>query len=284
MDCGDRERYKDDGRRYPSDLTDAEWELVRSLFETYPTLTRIVRWSTAVFISGPRAAAGGRCPRTSARGETVRGYWDRFRRDGRLGGRRRPPDPGFAGAACKAPAPSTGTAFGASPRDRQKGERGVDGNKKVRGIKRHLLTCSFGFVLAVLVSAARPAPHARPGTLARPGGRGRVGPAAGQGRRHLRRADGPRSGRAARHRRPGLRSRPQRPRVRALADPVADRGHVRHAHQPLPAPDQGPLSRAAKQQRTWSSWPISGVSCVSYAASIKSSNEQASIRVGSRWH
>ena len=29
----DRERYKEDGRRYPSDLTDAEWELARSLFE-----------------------------------------------------------------------------------------------------------------------------------------------------------------------------------------------------------------------------------------------------------
>jgi hypothetical protein len=45
----DRERYKDDGRRYASDLTDAEWELVRSLFETYRTLTKDlaplpVRW------------------------------------------------------------------------------------------------------------------------------------------------------------------------------------------------------------------------------------------------
>src|SRR5215208_4941814 len=39
----DRERYKDDGRRYPSDLTDAEWELVRSLFETYGTLTKDIR-------------------------------------------------------------------------------------------------------------------------------------------------------------------------------------------------------------------------------------------------
>ena len=29
-----------------------------------------------------------------------------------------------------------------------------DGNKKIKGIKRHVLTCSFGFVLAVLVSAA----------------------------------------------------------------------------------------------------------------------------------
>lgn len=30
----------------------------------------------------------------------------------------------------------------------------MDGTNKVKGIKRHLLACSFGFVLAVLVSAA----------------------------------------------------------------------------------------------------------------------------------
>jgi len=36
----------------------------------------------------------------------------------------------------------------------QAGPRGVDGNKKVRGIKRHVLTCSLGFVLAVVVTAA----------------------------------------------------------------------------------------------------------------------------------
>jgi putative transposase len=32
--------------------------------------------------------------------------------------------------------------------------RGVDGHKKVKGIKRHVLTCSLGFVLGVLVTAA----------------------------------------------------------------------------------------------------------------------------------
>ena len=30
------------------------------------------------------------------------------------------------------------------------GERGFDGNKKVKGIKRHVLSCSLGFVLAVI--------------------------------------------------------------------------------------------------------------------------------------
>jgi hypothetical protein len=28
----DREKYKDDGRRYPSDLTDAEWDIIKRLF------------------------------------------------------------------------------------------------------------------------------------------------------------------------------------------------------------------------------------------------------------
>ena len=36
----------------------------------------------------------------------------------------------------------------------QAGPRSVDGHKKVRGIKRHVLTCSLGFVLAVLVTMA----------------------------------------------------------------------------------------------------------------------------------
>ena len=36
----------------------------------------------------------------------------------------------------------------------QKGPRGVDGNKLVRGIERHVLTRSLGFVLAGLVTIA----------------------------------------------------------------------------------------------------------------------------------
>ena len=39
----DRERYQDDGRRYPSDLSETEWALIRPLVETDPTLTRDLR-------------------------------------------------------------------------------------------------------------------------------------------------------------------------------------------------------------------------------------------------
>jgi putative transposase len=36
----------------------------------------------------------------------------------------------------------------------QQGERGFGGNKKIKGIKRHVLSCSLGFVLAVVVTPA----------------------------------------------------------------------------------------------------------------------------------
>jgi putative transposase len=38
-----RERYRDDGRRYPSDLTQAEWELIQPIFTCYGTLTSDLR-------------------------------------------------------------------------------------------------------------------------------------------------------------------------------------------------------------------------------------------------
>ena len=39
----DREKYKDDGRRYPSDLTDAEWGIIEPLFQGYFTYTADMR-------------------------------------------------------------------------------------------------------------------------------------------------------------------------------------------------------------------------------------------------
>src|SRR5437588_842344 len=76
-----RERYKEDGRRYPSDLADAEWGLVRSLLERCATLAKDLR----VMVGGCLHLAG---------------------------------------------------------------------DEEVGGIERHALTCSFGLVPAVLVSAA----------------------------------------------------------------------------------------------------------------------------------
>ena len=87
--------------------------------------------------------------------QTVRTWHDRFRADGiwsdiaalltRAVRARQGRNPEPATAILDSQSVSSGP---------QTGPRGVDGNKKVRGIKRHVLTCSMGFVLAILVTAA----------------------------------------------------------------------------------------------------------------------------------
>src|SRR4051812_34824754 len=70
-----------------------------------------------------------------------------------LGGSVQPLDPGRAQG--HASEPSTGIMDSQSVVSApQKGDRGFDGNKKIKGMKRHILTCSLGFILAVIVTAA----------------------------------------------------------------------------------------------------------------------------------
>src|SRR4051794_28168230 len=152
----DRERYKADARRYPSDLTDAEWELVRPLFETYATLTTDIR----AMVDGCLYLEAEGCrwrslPKDFGPWQTVRGYWDRFRRDGVWADAAALLTPAARARLGKAREPSTGIVDSQSVTSGpQRGERGVDGNKKVKGIERHLSSCSFGLALAAFVSAA----------------------------------------------------------------------------------------------------------------------------------
>jgi putative transposase len=86
---------------------------------------------------------------------TVRWWWDRFHREGvwerasaRLVRLARL-------ASGRTAAPSTGLIDSQSVRcGPQAGPRGTDGGKRVHGRKRHVLTCSIGLLLAVLVTTA----------------------------------------------------------------------------------------------------------------------------------
>jgi putative transposase len=70
-----------------------------------------------------------------------------------VGGCRRTAD--AAGAWGRSAEPATGILDSQSVvSGPQQGKRGFDGNKKIKGVKRHVLTCSLGFVLAILVTAA----------------------------------------------------------------------------------------------------------------------------------
>ncbi|MCW2241346.1 IS5 family transposase [Azospirillum canadense] len=151
-----REKYKYDDRRYPSDLTDTEWETIRPLFVGYETLTVDLReMVNACFYLQKTGCQWRYLPKDFGPWPTVRTWHDRFRADGI-----------WAQAAAlltravrqhkgRAAEPSTGIVDSQSVvSGPQPGERGVDGNKKIKGIKRHVLTCSLGFALAVLVTAA----------------------------------------------------------------------------------------------------------------------------------
>ena len=45
-----RERYRDDGRRYPSDLTDAEWQTIEAVLRGYAMLTADLREMTNAYL------------------------------------------------------------------------------------------------------------------------------------------------------------------------------------------------------------------------------------------
>src|SRR3954468_6224391 len=143
----------------------------------------------------------------------------------RLGGRRRPADPGGPGAAPPG-ARAVDRDRGFADRHLGSAEGRARGGRQQEGEGHQAPPPD----LLVRLRPRRPglgrepARHARPGTLARAGGRGRVGPAAGQGGRDLHPPGGPGRGRPARRRRPRLAPRTPRPGGRAAAaPPPADR-------------------------------------------------------------
>lgn len=78
-----RERHKDDGRRYPSDLTDREWEMIRKFFAVYGTLSADLREMVNACLYLQKTGCGwGYLPTNFGPRETVRTWHDRFKADG----------------------------------------------------------------------------------------------------------------------------------------------------------------------------------------------------------
>ena len=151
-----RERYDYSGKRYASDLTDAEWKVVEPLLKDCMTLTVDLRemvnarlyldWTGCQWRALPKDFG----PYSTASDWNRRfkrlGLWERIsealRGDART-------------ALGRKAVPSTGLVDSQSVKGSpQRGPRGTDGNKRVRGIKRHVLTCSAGLLLAVLCTTA----------------------------------------------------------------------------------------------------------------------------------
>ena len=78
-----RERYKDDGRRYPSDLTAREWALIAPLFADYAALTVDLREIVNACLYLQKTGCQWRfLPKEFGPWQTVRSWHDRFRADG----------------------------------------------------------------------------------------------------------------------------------------------------------------------------------------------------------
>ena len=79
----DREIYRETNRRYPSDLSDEEWGLISPFFADYrpvsAAIREIVEACLYLVAEGCRWRA---LPRDFPPWQTVRWWWDRFRREG----------------------------------------------------------------------------------------------------------------------------------------------------------------------------------------------------------
>jgi len=78
-----REKYKDDGRRYPSDLTDVEWKTIEPLFSGYEPLTANLREMVNACLYLEKTGCQWRAiAKDFGPWQTVRTWHDRFRDDG----------------------------------------------------------------------------------------------------------------------------------------------------------------------------------------------------------
>ena len=144
---------------YPSDLTDAQWELMEELFPQAPTgrprEVNIRDVIDAIFYVNRTGVQWRYLPHDFPRWDVVYSYFRKWGRDGtwdrvlqvlREGVRvkaRRQPTPSMA---CVDSQSVKGTECG--------GDHGIDGNKKINGVKRHILVDTMGLLLAVVVTSA----------------------------------------------------------------------------------------------------------------------------------
>lgn len=146
-------------KRYPSDLTDAQWALIEPLIPVSkvgrPRTNDMREVLNAIFYLNRSGCQWDMLPHDLPAKSTVfnhfaqwrdDGTWQRIldalRRDVRVAAGREP-EPRVASIDSQT---VKGTEVG--------GERGYDGGKKLTGVKRHIIVDTLGLLLVVIVSAA----------------------------------------------------------------------------------------------------------------------------------
>jgi transposase len=145
--------------RYPSDLTDKQWALVKPLIPEYPggrpRKTSMRDVVDAIFYVLRTGCQWRFLPKDFPPKSTVWGYFDQWRHNGTLDAIhdalrekvRKREKPGRPRRTASIDSQSVDTSSGGEA-------RGRDNAKKVDGRKRHIIVDSVGLLLAVVVTAA----------------------------------------------------------------------------------------------------------------------------------
>lgn len=144
---------------YPSDMTDAQWELLEDLFPEAktgrPREVSIPDVVDAIFYVNRTGVQWRYLPHDYPRWDVVYSYfrkwgkdgtWDKVQRVLREGVRQTAGREAIPSLACVDSQSVKGTECG--------GDHGIDGHKKINGVKRHILVDTMGLLLAVVVTAA----------------------------------------------------------------------------------------------------------------------------------
>lgn len=144
---------------YPSDMTDAQWELLADLFPEAktgrPRDVSIPDVVDAIFYVNRTGVQWRYLPHDYPRWDVVYSYFRKWGKDGTWDKVQRVLREGVRQTAGREATPSLACVDSQSVKGTEcGGDHGIDGHKKINGVKRHILVDTMGLLLAVVVTAA----------------------------------------------------------------------------------------------------------------------------------